>query len=456
MRVIRLFLLVALTVVARNARAVIHSLPPTVATEALSETVPMPSPFYPTTDIGIEDFSVDWIGAPIEGARARFGEQSVEWVRVANVLVVPRARLLIEIDGAEGGLASNAGFHQPIVAENGRGTIELPIALLSDERNSIDLVVRRSGKELKGRLRVRFRPRMEASEPRVLIDASCSPYKVAIDEATLRKRTGPWKSGWIYIGCRFVYVEGDRNTTSSLEFFVFWNDVGQAIEIDGVSKTTESVAVWPLRLRARPGRVQLRAPGGDSVELTYRIPERVRYAFLGAGIGPYVYALETPGDDVRATTAVVTLYGSVFLNELIRLVVFNATPVHKTTFSDTGLYLYSEYFRTFDLRLSLNFLLGGNFRIVRANGNTELILGAPQGAEILYRDMFRRWHNATLGAFIYPLISGKSYYNVWLRWGSGALFAELNYIAWHETLGTGRFYSRSAGITVGLPLARFF
>ena len=90
------------------------------------------------------------------------------------------------------------------------------------------------------------------------------------------------------------------------------------------------------------------------------------------------------------------------------------------------------------------------------NGNQFLIRpGVPQGVELVFSDAFRRGSNLSLGGFIYPEISGKEYYNIWLRWGGSRYFVELNYILWKEQVDSSSVFSRSVGVSLGLPLARF-
>jgi hypothetical protein len=140
----------------------------------------------------------------------------------------------------------------------------------------------------------------------------------------------------------------------------------------------------------------------------------------------------------------------------MRIVMFNATAIHSQYYSDIGIYLLTEQTRSIDKRMSFNLLLGLHGIVFKDGDNTVFKLGGPQGAEFIFRDFLKRNHNLGLGAFIFPETSGKSYYNVWLRWGTPSFFGELNYIAWKETVDDHTVYSRSFGLCVGMPLARFF
>src|SRR3954469_9950238 len=69
--------------------AVTQPLPPSLAFEAMSET--MPTAFAPA-EFSAEDFALEWEGPPLPGVEVRLQGRSREWVRVQDVLVLPRAR----------------------------------------------------------------------------------------------------------------------------------------------------------------------------------------------------------------------------------------------------------------------------------------------------------------------------------------------------------------------------
>ena len=52
--------------------------------------------------------------------------------------------------------------------------------------------------------------------------------------------------------------------------------------------------------------------------------------------------------------------------------------------------------------------------------------------------------------------NGKSYYNTWIRYGSTAIFGEVNYLGIRDTIDGDSVYARSVGFSVGFPIARFF
>ncbi len=426
-----------------------HVLPESLVEEVLSESVP--TAFSPT-GLGAQDFSVEWIGAPLPDVEIVLGKESLEWVRVADFLVLPRGRLLVTAHSLEGGLLTSGGFSQSLVIHEGEGRAELPIALLSGEKNPIRLTLRRGGIEKKGTLQVRFKPRQvsphfEASTG-IFTDPSCSPFNVRAVS------TGDYSNQWIYVGCRLVYVEGSEYRTASLEMFVYWDNVGQEIEIDGVKTSAPSASAWKLRLRSAPGKVRLKA-GEREVVLNYFAAEKLHLGSLGIGIGPYAYTFVSFDANIDTIAPVVTLYGSYFITESMRAVMFDATAINKKYFTDFGFYINYESFKAIDRRFFLNFMLGAHVIGFNAEGSSHYNFGAPQGVELIFKDAFHKGYNLASGAFIYPPIHGKLYYNAWVRWGGASFFAEINYIAWQEILDQDRAYNRSMGVTFGIPLARF-
>jgi hypothetical protein len=136
-------------------------------------------------------------------------------------------------------------------------------------------------------------------------------------------------------------------------------------------------------------------------------------------------------------------------------VYFNAAVLHHLGSMDQGLYLWLEQFRIFDERVSMHLLLGANLLVYARHGGVAARVSAPQGVELITRDVLGRGKNLTLGAFIYPKINQRSYYNIWLRWGSQDMFGEVNYIEWQEPHGGGASKSRALGLSFGAAVLRF-
>ncbi len=417
------------------------SLPPSLAPETLSETVP--TAFAPA-DFSAEDYAVEWEGSAPQGVRATLEPGSLMWVRVADVLVLPRARLVVSMEDAVAGTVSSAGFSQPMSSDGAnRGSVRVPIALLSGEGNSIEVAVKRPGGAIDhGKLLVRFR---RASDRQlVFFDSSCSRFGLSAESAGK-------PAGWAYVGCRLAETDGGEHRTSSLELYVYWDGIGDKLDIGGISTPSTSVGVWPIRLRANPGSLRL-AAGDAETTLRYHVAENLHRGHIGFGLGPYMFTFQGLADNVSSGALLATVYGSYFVTEAMRVVAFDATSLNGQLYTDFGVYLSSEYVRTLDKRIAVNLLLGGHVVGFSTGGQYYFRLGAPQGVEVVFTDFLKTGCNGSLGAFIYPEIDDKAYYNVWLRWGTSRFFGELNYISFRESVDDQPIYSRSVGISFGIPL----
>ncbi|MBI3555139.1 MAG: hypothetical protein HY074_02600 [Deltaproteobacteria bacterium] len=302
-------------------------------------------------DYSAQDFAIEWKGPSPGGVTATLAEDSLEWIRVAEVLVVPRGRLILTAKGLSSGMVSYAGFSTPIEVRGGNGRVEIPSDIASSIGN-----------------------------------------------------------------------------------------------------------VWTLRLSSAANRVSLRV-GTQSLVLRYSIPVVDHAGTIAIGVGPYAYTFEAEHTNTHTWAAIITAYGSYRLSDTMRIVGFDASAAHYNYYNDTGIYLSTVSAKAFDNRLLVNIMLGAHALVFRTDNVHYLRPGGPQGFELVYRDAFKRAYNLSLGAFIYPPISNRSYYNVWARWGGAGLFAELNFIAWREKGGSSDIqgvYNRSIGVSLGMPLFRFF
>ncbi len=422
-------------------------LSPSVAEEILSKTTTL---VLNPPEIETEDFQLEWSGKPIDGVRFEILPGSLQWVRTSEVLMLPRGRMALHVANAKTGQIQNAGYTQSMVpGADGALQAELPIALISGDANPIRVQFERGGEKITGTLQVKHSGR--AGSSRVFTDSSCSPYHVEPIDEVLDPQT------WAYVGCRLVYTRHDSKLIPSFDVLVFWDGVSQSIRVDDVETKAASVSVWALRLRAKPGRVRLES-GPRRLVLGYRVREELHLGSFGLGVGPYTYHYAADGDPaktVSTTTAVATLYGSWFLTEYMRVVMFSAVPVHRLPFSDTGIYLLLEQTKVLDNRVSINLLLGGHGIFFPYLGGARFAFSFPQGIEAIAQDLPLRRHRLHLGAFMYPSIDGRSYYNVWVRWAYKRTFVEFNYISWEESISAGRVASQVSGVSVGFPLFQF-
>jgi hypothetical protein len=405
-------------------------------------------------EISEADYQIAWNGKPMDGVEAALVPESIQWVRTQDVLVLARARLHVKVRGTATGIVRNAGASQMLDQQKDSAHAEIPVALISGAATEITLQRPGETTETKGSFSLKFHS-TKSAEDRVHIDASCSPYQMRADSIALTSNS------WAFVGCRLVYTEGADHLIPSLEMFVYWEGVGQTLLMNGVSAPSTLPSLWQMRLRSEPGFAKLESSASSEKQtllLSYRLRPELHLGSFGFGIGPYNYRYSTATgkENVQSAAAVLTLYGSVFFNHYMRTVLFSILPIHSKIFNDTGIYLMIEQARILDNRMSINFLLGGHGILFPYDGANYFRFSFPQGIEVVFRDLPFRRNNLMFGAFAYPFAGERSYYNIWLRWGMGPYFGEVNYIKWDEIVRSGTLVGAEMwGLSFGMPLMEF-
>ncbi len=419
--------------------------------DVLSEAIP--TAFAPI-ELSTSDFTVEWDEKPDSGLSAALEPGSLEWVRVQDVLVLPRARLKIIARSAQNGIITTGGHSQLMtsLANKGIGSV-VPVALIGGTTasdNPIDVEYVENGAKKRRTLHIHFRPRARAvSAPWISVDPSCSKFDVqlAFDHP-------PSANQWIYVGCQRVVTQSTHGRANSLDLMIFWEGAS-AIQISDVPATPLAASTWSIRLGARPGKIILTTPQQQSLSLSYQLPHRFHLGALSLGLGPYSFHFDSGSQHASSLTPILTLYGSYVLSDSARVVMFDAAGLNSWLYNDFGLYISTENVRALDRRLGVRFMLGGHAIGFKSNGQYHFIPGIPQGFELTLTDALQRGATLAAGGFLYPSINGKAYNNLWLRWGR-SIFGEINYISFVENPNDQRTFSKSVGLTVGFPVLSFF
>lgn len=425
--------------------AYVQNVPENLIQETLSESYPTgfaPGKFEPS------DFLLQWKkGSP--GFRTQLVEGSIEWVRLTEILVLPRGRLQVTAPKGTQALLVSGGASLAFHDEGEQAVAELPAVLLNNPDNKILLRTTVGGREVEDQLVVKFHPQKDSLKSKVFFDASCSPFRL---EGTL---TTANPDQWAYIGCRVVTLEGPKEGANHLEMWMYWDGAIGTLKESGAKLEQARPMLTILRAQPKPGQLTVQSSDAE-MKLKYRIANPKHQGSMVAGIGPYRYSFTTEtAVTTAATIPLLTLYAGYTLTETLRLVGFNATAMNKRWFTDVGVYMVSQSIRTIDSHLIVNLLLGGH--MIAFNSGAAVVARArlPQGIEMVYRDAFWRGYHMALGGFFYPPINQISYYNTWLRFGSGRFFGEFNYISWQEKGVDGFVKSTSVGVSVGFPLFQF-
>lgn len=285
-------------------------------------------------------------------------------------------------------------------------------------------------------IKIKFRPRATL-KTRYYFDSSCSSFNLKINEAKL-------EHSWVIVTCHRI-----NNGTNSLAdkpvllATVLWEN-----EVNGTLTQISLDSEHPKQKfgAGGVGTGSSNSPlTADSFELEASIAPQFHHLGLSAGIGPY--------SSRNVVKPFITIYGSYFFNDALKIASFAALPIRPSPEIDWGGYLVMEQFRGVDERISLNLLLGAHLlSYVSSTGERTNAISGPQGIELIFRDLFCRNMNFMFGGFFYPKINERSYLNAWVRYGTNSIFAELNFIEWQEP--NPYFYSKSFGLSIGFPLFR--
>jgi hypothetical protein len=362
-------------------------------------------------------------------------------------VLVARAVVKVRAAGIDSGQVRYSDFTHSFVIKNGVGEVDVPVALLTGGAPTIEVETRRAGIAQVTRFAVVFTPRA-AHRGRVFFDSSCTPSGTRVLHGSIPD------GSMLYVGCRQIRTAYDDHVAATLELYAAWVGVEGGVEVDGTPTSPIADALYPLRVAPRPGYVRLRA-GQRTLILGYRAAEHLPSAFFSAGIGPYAFRYQDRETTSDTWLPVVTLYAGYSFSASTRVVYFNAVIPDVNGSIDQGLYLWLEQARFLDERVSFNLLLGGNVLVYAHDERTTSRVSIPQGFELVVRDLFTRGLNLQGGAFLYPELKGRSYYNLWLRLGNSQVFGELNYIEWQEPHDNSITRSRVMGVSFGTPVLRF-
>lgn len=419
------------------------------AADIVSESTP--SAFAPN-DFDTEDFTVEWIGDPPSDITAALTPRTLQWVRVSDVLVLPRGQLVLTSQKSLHGIIEHAGRVHSFLDTPTGAQADVTVALLPSAEPPVRISLENGQKAA---LRFRFTPRPVAvsplASPLVAVDSTCSRAHIEI-----KGPTAPPFTHWTYVGCRLIHTSGAEHNTAALEISVYLADV-ETLKANGTVATPIAPGFWTFTVRSR-GTIELDPGDKQRFTIDYAVPENDHRGFIGFGLGPYFYTIHGGGLDTDQPAPLATIYAGYRISETTRLTAFNATAIHPQYYTDFGIYLNTQSVRAIDNRLTMNLLLGGHLLGFQTANEIHVRPSIPQGVELNITDFLARAHNLTLGSFIYPPIDKKAYYNIWLRWGTARLFVELNYILWQDTTGStanDEIYSRSLGISFGIPLFNF-
>ena len=367
-------------------------------------------------------------------------EDSVKWLRTADGLPVPLARLRVRIPLAvERAVLRWRGRAITLQGGADEASTDVFIPLLEGGEIGVDIDGREDAK-------IRVAANAASATPtadRHAIDHSCSPWNVAVrglDDAFLS------------MNCRLILIGRFGSEESRLE--IRWAAAGVSLP-DG-----SPAAMTTLLGDSRPSRIAVVGPDKKSrvAEISAAFTPRWHRLRIAVGAGPY--GLSSSAASGNGAAGSLMLYGNFRLRpeDSLSIRTFEAavsqSPLHTSFFNNLGLYFAYDLARVWDSRLLLTAQLGMQSVTLAPEGLSRKSYSEalfPQGFEITYLDAFgRRGKSLSGGMFLQPTVN-KNYQNFWVRYG-GRWFGEVNYLSWRSYAR----YAKMWGVSVGVPLARLF
>ncbi len=371
---------------------------------------------------------------------AKFLDNSLQWVRTENNLLIPRARVHLSIDKVDPNLFVK--FQNqiviPSISEEGHKSVtEIFINLFNPSPIEIYL-----GDKRVNTLIVRSEQAQKNAEDPHLIDHSCFPYHLNVDGI---------ENEYLSVGCRMEKI-GKIGSEKPL-LHITW----AATNFESKEHTPPPFSI----IMTQSGRAHFNMTGQDKkeevVQFSAKLPKRMSRFKTAYGFGPYIFGSNVDGEESPPSLApAFMLYGKLDLLKTTSLRAFDALVINKAIFNNLGLYFAYEVSAPFDGRISIVPLLGAQFLTFSHEWQSKIgqftnKMIYPQGFEVVYRHAFNiKNYHIIYGMFL-STQKDLEYTNSWIRWGKGP-FWELNYIEYGEEGQKTSMW----GLSIGLPLISLF
>lgn len=364
--------------------------------------------------------------------RARWVSDSVQWIRNENNLLVPRALLKIMVKKNESNIHFNYQnkFILPVKKK------DLFITQIYIDLFNSDPITIFEGTQVLEKITIETHAKKNTN-PKKLIDYSCSPYNLQIEGV---------EDEYLSVGCKMNRLGNFGNEAPRLEI---------TISATNLRTLNESRPPFTFYLEENaPVEIKLKGEDQKIKKLIFKatIPQKLHRLKTALGFGPYLYKSKQDNAEQRSNLAPsVMIYGKFDLTETASFKAFDALLYSKTSFNNSGLYFSYDLASALDDRIVLNALLGfqGLHYQYAKNDPTIFRLIYPQGFEVIYKHAFMENYNLTYGMFLST--NDEKYTNAWLRYGKRS-FLELNYFNW----AYGKSHIQMWGVSVGIPFFSVF
>lgn len=362
---------------------------------------------------------------------------SIEWVRVKENMLTPRARLKISLKTQNSLLAIK--YKNKITSFQGsqnRAFSELYISLY--EKDPIQIFYKN---QLWASLIVK--PKKPA-KARTLIDYTCSRNGISVEGLTHEHIT---------LGCHTRRIGNFGEEKPMLE--VMWlSPELKVLDQESVPYYASFLIQYPISVQVQ----NIYTKEIKTITFKARVPKRLHRMFTAYGFGPYAFNTKTKNETGNTLTNKVDMATALFfylnykISDTTSVRGFDAAVLNESKFNNAGIYVGSDFGFSFDNRLYFTTLLGVQYLYFQFDDDSDEISEAifPQGIEFMYRHVFGIPNYIVSGGIFLSTTDSVDYENVWVRWGKN-YFWELNLITW----GKEDFETRTWGVSVGFPFKGF-
>jgi hypothetical protein len=389
-------------------------------------------------DIDLDEFTIKTNVSKLP-VQAKFVPSSTGWIRVASVLLIPRARLEVyiqsDIDANEISLKYNV-YNILFQQVDGKPFTSFFISLF--EPCTIDVF--HKGENI-GTIEIFPGSKTDQNKAKIrhVIDYTCAPYNLDI--------TG-LEGEYFSAGCKINRSGSTGSEKGNIDVILVSPDHSL---ING-GKPPFLVSMT----KNAPVRITLLKRNGEKKEIQIKadVPLKIHRLSTALGFGPYV--LDTYEGSLMnrgKLTMALMIYTNFYLSPEYSIRAFEALFFHESFFNNLGLYFAYDLYHMLDNRFVLTALLGFQGLSFKHAGGSDTYnrMFYPQGFEFVFRHIFGlKNYSASAGMFLFPL-KNENYENLWLRFGK-KIFLELNYISWKKEQREVVTW----GLSLGIPLISVF
>lgn len=367
---------------------------------------------------------------------------SVQWIRIEDVLLTPRARMAIYLKGDASDFHIKYRGQSILMQQEERLAVtEFYVSLFQFDKAQIYYKGKNIGyisfhaTKIKGNYKTTH-----------LIDYSCSKNNIKIKGMD---------NEYISLGCRTHRVGKFGKEKPMTE--ILWTSANYKL-LD--NSEAPYIAVF---MNSKPVKIKVINQYNQvkEIEISATIPKRLHRLNIAYGLGPYAFNTTFAKDpsitgpekfDTKSEpmAPALMLYFNFKLSNETSIRGFDAVVAKDSIFNNLGAYFASDIAKSFDNKLTVTTLLGVQHLYFQFDKNSKIINEPiyPQGIEANYNHAFGI-ENYLIGggAFLSPSES-YDYQNIWLRWGKG-VFWEVNYIYWKKEEFSAKMWGLSAGFYFG-------